>query len=148
MTKKEKSVRTYTSQQRREKTRNASAVSVSVSVLVLQSNRPNELLRMIEDFMETKSDWFRFSQKMGFYILSLHCVYLFQSWTSHFSTLSAQTSSDPNSKKKQFSFSRLKCIKISRWHFSSWHQAATIQQKTVFCLLKYKLNILAFTFLK
>ena len=79
MTKKEKSVRTYTSQQRRKKTRNASAVSVSVLVLVLQSNRPNELLRMIEDFMETKSDRFRFSQKMGFYILSLHCVYLFQS---------------------------------------------------------------------
>jgi hypothetical protein len=54
LTKKEKSVRTYTSQL--EKTRNASAVSVSVLVLVLQSNRPNELLRMIEDFMETKSD--------------------------------------------------------------------------------------------
>jgi hypothetical protein len=54
MTKKEKIVRTYTSQQRRKKTRNASAVSVLV--LVLQSNRPNELLRMIEDFMETKSD--------------------------------------------------------------------------------------------
>ncbi len=104
MTKKEKSVRTYTSQQRRKKTRNASAVSVSVLVLVLQSNRPNELLRMIEDFMETKSDWFRFSQKMVFYILSLHCVYLFQSWTSHFSTLSAQTSSDPNSKKRVFIF--------------------------------------------
>ncbi len=134
MTKKEKIVRTYTSQQRRKKTRNASAVSVLV--LVLQSNRPNELLRMIEDFMETKSDWFRFSQKMGFYILSLHCVYLFQSWTSHFSTLSAQTSSDPNSKKKVFIF-QSKMHKICRWHFSSWHQAATIQQKTVLCLKKH-----------
>ena len=133
MTKKEKSFRTYTSQPRREKTRNASAVSVSVLVLVLQSNRPNELLRMIEDFMETKSDWFRFSQKMGFYILSLHCVYLFQSWTSHYSTLSAQTSSDPNSKKKkQFSFSSLKCIKISRWHFSSWHQKLQQFNKKLF----------------